>query len=508
MNKVKTLKLNILTSVLPWVVLAVVGFIKIKFFINAYGSELNGFIQLIAQIYGYISLVELGFGSAITYKLYKPLADGNKEEVAKLFNGAKKIYKNVAIKMLILGILTAVVLPFILKYKTLEIYTILAVFLLYALDYLLKYILDLPCRILLYADQKRYKANIIVNISTLIIKIIEVLLILTSINYIIVLAAIIALNTISYLILNSFTKKEYPWMKSTKEIDLTAKEMSKDVMAHKISRIVFYGTDNIIISTTNGLGLAVASIYGSYNYIIAAIRSILDLFLTSPLELLGNKFAKGKQNKEGNYSLYREFVKATYFLGIIISATFFVCMGNLVEVWINKGYVLDTVTTFVFSIYIWYECISRTNLTMIEANGKYKETKYIEIIAVILNIVLSLILVRYLGIMGVVLATVIALMLIKQPLQTRFLYKNIFNKKIIKSMLIFVLYTIFMISICFLNTYIVKLFSLFIAKTFIAWIIGTLIILVIDSIITFLSMYLLDKSFKLAVKRFLNKQKA
>ena len=121
MNKVKTLKLNILTSVLPWAILAFVGFIKIKLFINIYGSELNGFIQLIAQIYSYISLVELGFGAAITYKLYKPLAEGNKEKIASLFNGARKTYKKVAIKMLGIGIVTSIVLPFVLKYETLSI---------------------------------------------------------------------------------------------------------------------------------------------------------------------------------------------------------------------------------------------------------------------------------------------------------------------------------------------------------------------------------------------------
>ena len=53
-----------------------------------------------------------------------------------------------------------------------------------AIDYLLKYIFDLPSRILLYADQKRYKANIVVNISSIVIKAIELLLIYTALNYI------------------------------------------------------------------------------------------------------------------------------------------------------------------------------------------------------------------------------------------------------------------------------------------------------------------------------------
>lgn len=507
MNKVKTLKLNIITSVLPWIILAVVGFVKISFFIEAYGSELNGFIQLISQIYGYISLVEMGFGSAITFRLYKPFAEKNKEEVAKLFNGSMKIYKKIALQMAGIGIVVALVLPFVLEYETLSKAKIVLVFLLFVLDYFLKYIFDLPCRILLYADQKRYKANLIVNICTTVVKVVELILILTKLDYLVVLLVMIILNAMSYVLLYLITKKEYPWLKDTKEVDTTTREMSKDVMAHKVSRIVFYGTDNIIISTTKGLGLAMASIYGSYNYIISAIRNVIDLFLASPLEMLGNKFAKKNQNVEENYKLYQEFIKATYFIGIIVSSLFFIAIDKLIAVWIDKSYILNTFTIAIFSIYLWYECIGRTNLTMIEANGKYKETKKIEIICVIVNIVLSFVLVRVLGIAGVVLGTVIALAFVRHPLQTKFIYKELFNKRLKKAVKEFVIYTLGLVLCFVLNVTVTKLFNLYSAYTALNFIISTIIILAIDVLVTFIPMYTIDKSFKGAVKRFFNKKK-
>lgn len=506
MNKVKTLKLNILTSVLPWALLAIIGFVKISFFIDAYGSELNGFIQLISQIYGYISLVEMGFGSAITFRLYKPLAEKNKEEVARLFNGSLKIYRKIAMQMAVIGIVVSAILPFVLQYETLSKAKIVFVFLLYVLDYFLKYIFDLPCRILLYADQKRYKANLIVNICTLVVKAVELVLILTKLNYLVILCVIMVLNAMSYVLLHVITKKEYPWLKDTKEIDTTTREMSKDVMAHKVSRIVFYGTDNIIISTTKGLGLAAASIYGSYNYIISAIRNIIDLFLASPLEMLGNRFAKKEQDAEANFELYQEFMKATYFIGIMVSSVFFIAIEKLIAIWINQSYILSTFTVLVFAIYLWYECIGRANLTMIEANGKYKETKKIEIICVITNIVLSFILVRVMDVAGVVLATVIALALVRHPMQTRFIYKELFNKSFKKAVKEFVIYTLVLALCLTLNVVIANVFNLYSSYKALEWIICTLVIGVIDAFVVFVPMYLLDKSFKGAVKRFFNKR--
>ena len=160
----------------------------------------------------------------------------------------------------------------------------------------------------------------------------------------------------------------------------------------------------------------------------------------------------------------------------------------------------------IFSIYLWYECVGRTNLTMIEANGKYKETKKIEIICAIANIALSIILVRKYAIAGVVGATVLSMMFIRHPMQIRFLYKDLFKEKMGKYFINFALYTLCMIACSALNLYIINILNLYNEYTFINWTIGTLIIAFIDLIIVFVPMYLIDKSFKKAVKRFLNKK--
>lgn len=505
MNKVKILKLNIITSILPWIVLAVIGFVKIKFFINVFGSELNGFIQLITQIYGYLSLVEMGFGSAIIFKLYKPLANGDKSAVVKLFNGSKKIYKKIAIQLSTLGVVAAFIVPFFIQVDTLSRTKMIVIFLLFAIDYFTKYIFDLPYRTLLYADQKKYKANLIVNISLIIVKLVEMLLILSEINYLIILPIIIVLNAISYVVFSNIVKKEYPWLGITSEVDMTTREMSKDIMAHKISRIAFYGTDNIIISMTKGLGLMVTSIYGSYNYIVVAIRNIIDLFLAAPMELLGNKFAKEENSKAEKLQLYNEFIAATYFIGILTSAIFFISINKLVEIWINKDYVLDMFTMLMFSMYIWYECIGRTNLTMIEATGKYKETKHIEIISVVVKIILSIILVKKLGIAGVVLSAVISLAFIKQPLQTKYIHNSIFKEKMLKNFIQFIINTLILLVFCLLNTFVVKYFNMYNVMTYVSWLINTLILLVLNGTLIFALMYGLNKNFRGAFKRFVKR---
>ena len=144
---------------------------------------------------------------------------------------------------------------------------------------------------------------------------------------------------------------------------------------------------------------------------------------------------------------------------------------------------------------------------MIEANGKYKETKWIEYACVVTNITLSFILARYLKIAGVVLATVIAMAFIRHPFQTRFLYKDLFGMKMGKSFVKFIIYTVFMLAMCGLNYFVMTFFNMYGNLNYFTWFLNTFIIIVIDAVLVFGVCYAFDKSFRKGVKRFINRGK-
>ncbi|MBQ3423389.1 MAG: hypothetical protein IJH34_17420, partial [Romboutsia sp.] len=51
-----------------------------------------------------LSLADLGIGTAIVYALYKPLAEKNEVEIARLMNFYKKAYTSIGVIIFILGI--------------------------------------------------------------------------------------------------------------------------------------------------------------------------------------------------------------------------------------------------------------------------------------------------------------------------------------------------------------------------------------------------------------------
>ena len=70
--RTKKIALNLISDILPYIFIGIVGLIKVNVLIHYIGDVGNGYYQLINQIITYVFLAQAGFGEAVIYKLYKP----------------------------------------------------------------------------------------------------------------------------------------------------------------------------------------------------------------------------------------------------------------------------------------------------------------------------------------------------------------------------------------------------------------------------------------------------
>ena len=77
---------NTVASLLAQITSLVCGFILPRFFLQEYGSEVNGLINSIAQFLGVISFLELGVGTVVQSALYKPLVEKMMSRLAELWH--------------------------------------------------------------------------------------------------------------------------------------------------------------------------------------------------------------------------------------------------------------------------------------------------------------------------------------------------------------------------------------------------------------------------------------
>ena len=91
----------------------VLGIIVPRIMIANYGSDVNGLLGTVSQIFTYLALLEAGIGQAAQNALYKPMSENNHEQFSDIASAAQKYYRNIT-KYYALGVVVlSIVAPMI-----------------------------------------------------------------------------------------------------------------------------------------------------------------------------------------------------------------------------------------------------------------------------------------------------------------------------------------------------------------------------------------------------------
>lgn len=427
-NSVKNIYIGILTQV----VVVLLGFISRKVFIDSLGTEYLGVNGLLTNILSMLGLVEGGIGTSIIYNLYRPLAEKDTEKITALIQLYKKLYIILAIIVFLLGIAIYPLLNMIIKGGTTVRYIGIVYFIL-IFKSVISY-LNAHKWSLINADQKGYiiaKYSLVFNIVTTIIKI--VVLKLTK-NYILFLL----IETIIFIIENIYNgnivNRMYPYIKTKEkyEVDKNTKENLvmnvKAVFLHKIGSYCVFGTDNILISAF--VNIKAVGLYSNYTMITTQLVSLLTPIIGGIGDSVGNLIAT--EDKEKSYDVFKMVFLVNFFIYSISAIFLFNLLEPFISFWLGKGLLLDKLS-FIFIIVNFYITGMRSSVDIFKAKaGIFDPDKYMPLLEAIINLVASLILIKYFGITGIFMGTMISTIAIPLWNQPRLVYKNIFKKSVLK----------------------------------------------------------------------------
>ena len=83
---------NILVSFLSYLIILVGSFVTRKIFANILGLKMVGIEGMFLNVVSALSIVELGLGLGIVYKLYKPIAQKDWEQVSVILCFLRRAY--------------------------------------------------------------------------------------------------------------------------------------------------------------------------------------------------------------------------------------------------------------------------------------------------------------------------------------------------------------------------------------------------------------------------------
>lgn len=492
MRTEKALK-NAVSSLASYIVLAILGFIIQRVLKDSMGAEYLGISGLFTNIISSLSVIELGFGSAIIVNMYRPVAENNTDEIIALLHFYKKVYAIIASVVFFAGMCILPFVDIIIGETTVRIPT-KAIFLLYLVDVVASYLMTYK-RSILYANQKSYYITWIHMVVVIVTNIMQIIFLITIKNYFVYLATSIVLRFIENIIINCIIDKIYPYVnqKGSYLLTQTVKDDIKKkvfgLVFHKTASFVVFGTDNIIISMVPGLGIIMVGIYSSYSMITTKLTTLIDSIFSSITAGVGNLLIE--ENKEKSYNMFKNFQFINTWIYVFFSISFYYISFPFIELWMGKDFVMDEATVLVIAINLFIGGLRASFGTFKNAAGIFYEDRYIPLLEALINIIVSIPLAFVLGLKGVLIGTLCSNMLLYLYSYRKFVYGLIFGKGAyiyFKDLLkcIFVYIVVFSLTACVMS-------FVHFESAWIQLIIVTLICLVVPNIIIVLLYYTTDE---------------
>ena len=438
---------NIATSIISQVVIIILGFVSRKVFIDNLGTEYLGINGLLTNILSMMVLIEGGIGISIVYNLYKPLAENNKEQIIALVNLYKKSYRVLALIILIISIF---LYPFLNKIMKTDIsaISIILVYSIFVIKNIVSY-LNAYKWALINADQKGYILtinNLIFQIVTTISKII--ILVLTK-NYLLFLLIELIIFIIQNFVNTKTIRRIYPYLNDKVNVSLDSKtknNINKNIRAmflHNIGGYLVFSTDNILISSF--INVSTVGLYSNYTMIIGQLSGLLSPVISGIGASVGNLIAT--ENEEKIYEIF----KTTFFISFWIYSFATIFLYNLLEPfinwWIGEGYLLNKFVFLVVLLNFYINGMRSVIGTYKSKAGLFVQDKYMPALEGVVNLVMSLILIKYLGLVGVFLGTTISTLIIPFWNQPRIVYKELLKKSVSKYFITYLVYLMIMLGV-------------------------------------------------------------
>ena len=449
MKKSKAKK-NVVVGFTGQLIILLLGMVFPRVILKNYGSDANGLISTITQIFSYMALLEAGIRQAAKNELFKCIAKKDEEQISVVATTAKRYFQRVTVLYGIGVIILSVMAPvFVVSNLDKEVIFFAAFFEGMA-GVLSFYFVQTPSSILSAFGEDYVNTTVEVfnkGISYLVrigLATVGASLFLLQFSYCIITIA----KVIFYV---TYFRRKYKWInfKAGKK-----KKKLRDRNAYVINELawtIFSSTDNIILSTF--VSTKMASVYVIYNMIFSALNTLLNAVYTSINYLLGQAFHENIKKYE---ILHDNFT--SIFLGgmTILMSIAYILILPFISIYtkgvsdINYIYAALPVFFCLIRILSWSRYVTG-NLTGLA--GYAKQTSYISMLEAFMNIFISIVLVQKMGIMGVLIGSTIALP-VKVIYCAYISDKKVMNRSCKKTIVIYGLNYLFFFSIVFASRFI------------------------------------------------------
>lgn len=402
-------------------------FVRILF-VKILGEEILGINGLFTNILTWLSLADLGFGTAMSFSFYKPLAEKDEKKLSALTHFYKNVYLIIMIAILVVGL---GLVPFLDVFINMEkaVSHVQSYYVILLLNTAASYLFVYKTAIL-RADQNEYVISTCNTLFNIVRALVQIVLLLFYKNYHIFLIIQVVFTMTNNIVVSKIVDKKYPFLKEKAELSKAERkkiyENVGSVLIYKVSGTLLNGTDNILISMI--IGTIYVGYYSNYLLVINSITVFVNVIFSSVYGSLGNLLHEN--NKEKNERSFNLLLYVGYFIATISSACFFGGFNDFIGRFFGTKYILDSFTVVAIVMNYYLSCICQPIWTFRETCGLFKKVKYVMLITATINLILSIILGYIFGIFGIIIASAISRIVTYFWYEPVLLYQDYFESNV------------------------------------------------------------------------------
>lgn len=420
------------------------------------GDGYLGLNSLFGSVLWVLNLAELGVGSAMVYSMYQPIIDNDKEQICALLKLYQKYYRIIGLVIAVIGGILTPFIPYLVKSDMPEGVSIYAVYLLNLFCTCMSYWLLAYKNSLLTAHQRNDVASKVMLVTNTFQYAAQLVVVMTIGDYYIYLIVQIFTQIVTNLVTAYFANKMYPEYKAVGKLPKeTVKKINnriRDLFTMKVGQVIVSSADTIVISAF--LGLAANAFYNNYYYVLTAVTGIMNVVFVSCTAGIGNSILM--ETEEKNYTDLKKLSFIIMWLAGMCSAVMLCLYQPFMRLWVTEKRMLPFAVVVCMVVYFFISQVNQILITYKDAAGIWHEDRFRPLVTALVNLVLNIILVQFIGIYGVILSTVISVLAVGMPWILHNLFTVLFKRNAWEYIRKLLYYTIVTTIVCTL-TYLVAI---------------------------------------------------
>lgn len=382
----------------------IIGFMTQRLFLRYLGLEIAGINSVISETLGFLSFAELGVGTAISYRLYKPLVEKDTKSLTALMQIYRKLYQIIGMVVFVAGIAMMFFLPVFINDASSDMQFIRKAYIIQLISTASSYFFAYK-RSLIFVDQKQFVCKIVDISTNIVFSVLRIISLLCYKNFHVYLLLQLVQTITANMILAHYCNKHYSFVKAkTKEKFDDVKGMfkdTKDILLGRAAGYVYSSTDNLVISTFSGIVLAGG--FSNYRYVTNAVKNLITGMTDSITATIGNYVQKNDVKE--SYILLRRYSFIRYVVANIAATGLCICTDAFVGVAFGTEYIMQSSILYLIVIDIFIGIVYGPLGEFTGVLGYFSIEKYIHAAGALINLGTSIVLVQFMGVEGVLIGT-------------------------------------------------------------------------------------------------------